>query len=82
MSEKCKAASGRPPRLPEVAVTLQGNSSAAADLNLSIEDDLLAEIEVLKTERDLFREGFLRLYGAIARAYSARGKLEKRDVEK
>ena len=44
--------------------------------------DLLREIEGLKAERDLFRDGFLRLYGSIARQYSANGKDEKRDVEK
>jgi hypothetical protein len=44
--------------------------------------DLLQEIEGLKAERDLFRDGFLRLYGSITRAYSANGKAEKKDVEK
>jgi hypothetical protein len=43
--------------------------------------DLLQEIEGLKAERDLFRDGFLRLYGSITRAYSARGKAEKKDVD-
>ena len=44
--------------------------------------DLLQEIEGLKAERDLFRDGFLRLYGAIARAHAAKGKAEKKDVAK
>jgi len=44
--------------------------------------DLLREIEGLKAERDLFRDGFLRLYGAIARAHAAKGKAEKKDVAK
>jgi hypothetical protein len=43
---------------------------------------LLREIEGLKAERDLFRDGFLRLYGSVTRAYSARGKAEKKAIEK
>lgn len=43
--------------------------------------DLLQEIEGLKAERDLFRDGFLRLYGAITRTYSAKGRDEKKDVD-
>ena len=44
--------------------------------------DLLQEIEGLKAERDLFRDGFLRLYGSITRAHAAKGKAEKKDVAK
>jgi len=36
----------------------------------------------MEMERDLWREAFLRLYGALARQYSARGKAEKKDVAK
>lgn len=40
------------------------------------------EIAAMEMERDLWREAFLRLYGALTRAYSARGKAEKKDVAK
>lgn len=40
------------------------------------------ELAAMEMERDLWREAFLRLYGALTRAYSARGKAEKKDVEK
>jgi hypothetical protein len=74
-----------PPSLPEVAVTLQDSSSATTEINLSVEDEnrqLRERNRELETENAIFREGFTRLYGAITRAYSARGKNEKRDVER
>lgn len=40
------------------------------------------ELAAVEMERDLWREAFLRLYGALTRAYSARGKAEKKDVAK
>ncbi len=40
------------------------------------------ELAAVEMERDLWREAFLRLYGALARQYSARGKAEKKDVAK
>ena len=40
------------------------------------------DLAAVERERDLYREAFLRLYGALARHYSARGKAEKKDVAK
>ena len=40
------------------------------------------EIAAMEMERDLWREAFLRLYGALARAHAAKGKAEKKDVAK
>ena len=46
------------------------------------EYEVSGDLTAVERERDLYREAFLRLYGAIARAYSARGKHEKRNIEK
>jgi len=73
-----------PPSLPEVAVTLQDSSSATTEINLSVEDEIRQLRErnrELEAENAIFRGGFLRLYGSITRAYSARGKAEKNDVD-
>ena len=40
------------------------------------------EIAAMEMERDLWREAFLRLYGALARQYSAKGRDERVNVEK
>lgn len=74
-----------PPSLPEVVFTLQDSSNVATEINLSVEGEialLREQNRQLKAENAIFREGFTRLYGAITRAYSARGKAEKKDVEK
>lgn len=42
---------------------------------------LREETEGLKAERDLFRDGFLRIYNATVVSYSAKGKDEKKDVD-
>ena len=46
------------------------------------EYEVSGDLAAMEMERDLWREAFLRLYGALARAYSARGKAEKKDVAK
>ena len=40
------------------------------------------ELAATEMERDLWREAFLRLYGALARQYSAKGRDERVNVEK
>ena len=44
--------------------------------------EVSGDLAAVERERDLYREAFLRLYGALTRAYSARGKAEKKDVAK
>ena len=44
--------------------------------------EVTGDLAAVERERDLYREAFLRLYGALARHYSARGKAEKRNIEK
>ena len=59
MKEEAKAASGRPPRLPEVADTAQDSSNAAAKINLSVEEELALlkdRNRQLETENAIFRE--------------------------
>ena len=46
------------------------------------EYEVSGDLAAVERERDLYREAFLRLYGALTRAYSARGKAEKKDVAK
>lgn len=58
---------------------MSSNSSQPEEYEVS---DLLREIEVLREENAILREGFTRLYGAIARQYSARGRDERANVEK
>mgnify|MGYP001328668213 CR=1 FL=1 len=40
------------------------------------------ELAAVEMERDLWREAFLRLYGALTRQYSAKGRDERANVEK
>ena len=46
------------------------------------EYEVSGDLAAVERERDLYREAFLRLYGALARHYSARGKAEKKAIEK
>jgi hypothetical protein len=74
-----------PPSLPEVAVTLQDSSSVAAEINLSVEDEIRQLRErnrELEAENAIFREGFTRIYNALSRAYSTRGVAEKKTAER
>jgi hypothetical protein len=84
MPKKQETASGCRPSLPEVAVTLQEDSSITGKIKLSVEEEnalLRDRNRQLEAENAIFREGFTRLYGAITRAYATRGKAEKRDVD-
>ena len=44
--------------------------------------EVSGEHAAVERERDLYREAFLRLYGALTRAHAAKGKAEKKDVAK
>jgi len=46
------------------------------------EYEVSGDLAAVERERDLYREAFLRLYGALAHHYSTRGKAEKRNIEK
>lgn len=59
MKEEAKAASGRRPRLPEVADTAQDSSNVAAKINLSVEEELALlkdRNRQLETENAILRE--------------------------